>query len=265
MKRPVVVACLKWGTPYPAEYVNVLQRAVKDHLSFPHRFVCITDTPDGLGSDVEVLPLPDIPIERAKWNTGYWPKLAVFKAGMFADEAIVLYLDVDILIDQSLDELVMLIDRKKGLRIIREWNPDIWRVVPVEWRPDRGGNGSVIGFIAGEQTHLWGDFEADPLKIDREFLIDQQYIASQAQNSRYWPDGWCASFRRMCVPHWPLNLIRAEIRKAVNAKIYVFHGIPNPTDMIADGNYRWGTKWRYGNGPVVWVQDYWKRYANKAS
>ncbi len=261
MNRPISVVCLKWGTPYPPEYVNVLQRAVKSQLSYPHRFVCITDSSAGLSDDVQVMPLPEIPIERPKWQSGYWPKLAIFKKGLFADNEIILYLDVDILIDQPLDAFVDLLDREKGLRIIREWNPDIWQLLPVGFRPDRGGNGSVIGFIASEQTHLFSDFAADPHGVDNKFGIDQIYITRQAANRKYWPDGWCASFRRSCVPHWPLNLFWPTIRKATGARIFVFHGTPNPTDMVADGEYRWGTKWRYGFGPVKWVQDYWRSHS----
>ncbi len=261
MDRPISVVCLKWGTPYPPEYVNVLQRAVRDHLSYPHRFVCITDVADGLSPDVEVAELPEIPIARAKWATGYWPKLAVFKKGMFAENEIILYLDVDIVIVDSLDPLVDLIDKEKGLRIIREWNPDIWRMVPVQMRPDRGGNGSVIGFIAGEQTHLFDDFAAAPEETNSTYGLDQVYITREAKNRRYWPEGWNASFRRMCVPHWPLNLVFHEIHKPADGKIVVFHGIPNPTDLIQDGEYRLGTKWRYGYGPVPWVQEYWNRHS----
>jgi len=261
MNRSISVVCLKWGTPYPPEYVNVLQRAVKDHLSYPHRFVCVTDSADGLGTGVDVIPLPLIPIERAKWNSGYWPKLAIFKQGIFAEGEVVLYLDVDILIDESLDAFVELIDRDKGLRIIREWNPDIWQLLPVSLRPDRGGNGSIIGFIAGEQNHLFDDFTNAPEETDRKFGIDQIYITRQAAKCSYWPDRWCASFRRSCVPHWPLNLLLRSIRKMSGARVYVFHGIPNPTDMVQDGTYRWGTKWRYGFGPVKWVQEYWRKYS----
>jgi hypothetical protein len=167
-------------------------------------------------------------------------------------------------IDQPLDAFVDLIDREGGLRIIREWNPDIWRLVPLSMRPDRGGNGSVLGFVASEQTHLFDDFAADPYETDTDFHIDQLYITLQAANRKYWPEGWCASFRRSCVPHWPLNLIWSSIRKSPGAKMFIFHGTPNPTDMIADGNYRWGTKWRYGFGPVKWVQDYWRKYTREA-
>ncbi len=255
------MVCLKWGTPYSPEYVNVLARAVRDHLSYRHRFICITDTSEGLDAEVQVVPLPEIPIERSKWGTGYWPKLAVFKEGMFAENEIVLYLDVDILIEQSLDSYVELIDREKGLRIIREWNPDIWQLVPVWLRPDRGGNGSVIGFIAGEQTHLFSNFARAPHEINSKYGLDQVFITQTAHNRRYWPEGWNISFRRRCVPHWPLNFIFRGVRKPACGRIFVFHGIPNPTDLIRDGDYRWGTRWRYGYGPVSWVQDYWKRYS----
>ena len=265
MNRRITVVCLKWGMPYPAEYVNVLQRAVRDHLSYAHRFVCITDTPAGLSSDVEVLPLPEIPIEKQKWGTGFWPKLAVFKQGMFHEDELVLYLDVDIVITQSLDAFVDLIDQEKGLRIIREWNPDIWQLLPVWLRPDRGGNGSVIGFLAGEQTHLFEDFAAAPYQIDAKYGLDQVYITMQGGRRQYWPDGWNASFRRSCVPHWPLNKLFKAISRPKNSKIVVFHGIPNPTDLVKDGSYRWGTKWRFGFGPVSWVKQYWEKYSAEKS
>ena len=265
MDRRISVVCLKWGMPYPAEYVNVLQRAVRDHLSFAHRFVCITDTPDGLSADVEVMGLPEIPIDKSRWATGYWPKLAVFKDGMFDDDELILYLDVDIVITQSLDPYVELIDREKGLRIIREWNPDIWQLLPVSLRPDRGGNGSVIGFLAGEQKHLFDDFAKAPMVVNDTYGLDQVYITREANKRRYWPDGWNASFRRSCVPHWPLNLMFKGIPKPKAGKIVVFHGIPNPTDLTADGTYRWGTKWRFGFGPVDWVQSYWRKYSRGSS
>ena len=164
-----------------------------------------------------------------------------------------------------LDPYVELIDREKGLRIIREWNPDIWQLLPVSLRPDRGGNGSVIGFLAGEQKHLFDDFAKAPMVVNDTYGLDQVYITREANKRRYWPDGWNASFRRSCVPHWPLNLMFKGIPKPKAGKIVVFHGIPNPTDLTADGTYRWGTKWRFGFGPVDWVQSYWRKYSRGSS
>jgi hypothetical protein len=207
-----------------------------------------------------VIPLPEIPIARAKWATGYWPKLAIFQRGMFDPDDIVLYFDVDVLITDGLDPFVDLIAREGGLRIIREWNPDVWRLLPVSLRPDRGGNGSLVGFRASEQHSLFDDFCRAPLEMDRRYYWDQRYITERAIGSKYWPDGWCMSFRRQCVKHWPLNLVFPTPAKPSRGKLVVFHGRPNPTEMVEDGTYRWGTKWRYGFGPVPWVQQYWRKY-----
>ena len=259
MDRPISVVCLKWGTPYPPEYVNVLKRAVRDHLTYPHRFVCITDSADGLDSDINVIPLPAIPLDCSQWVPGMWPKLTMFKEGLFPEDEIVLYFDVDLLICDSLNPFVDLLISDGGLRIIREWNPQLWHFLPEKFRPDRGGNSSIVGFVAGEQIHIYSEFIKNPGANPR-IGNDQLFITAFADKRRSWPDGWCASFRRSCVPHWPLNVVWPTIKKSAGARIFIFHGNPNPTDMVADGNYRWGTKWRFGFGPVKWVQEYWRKY-----
>lgn len=38
-------------SPYEALHVNALYRACKEHLKIPHRFVCITDKPEGIECD----------------------------------------------------------------------------------------------------------------------------------------------------------------------------------------------------------------------
>ena len=54
------VICMKWGTLYDADYVNVLYRAVGDHLSEPFNFICFTDDTEGLADGIIGLPIPDI-------------------------------------------------------------------------------------------------------------------------------------------------------------------------------------------------------------
>lgn len=44
---------------YTARHVNCMQHAVKEYLSLPHEFVCITDMPQGLNKDIRVIPLWD--------------------------------------------------------------------------------------------------------------------------------------------------------------------------------------------------------------
>ena len=47
MKDKVNILCFKWGSLYPASYVNRLYRGVSRFLSFPFRFVCVTDCAEG--------------------------------------------------------------------------------------------------------------------------------------------------------------------------------------------------------------------------
>jgi hypothetical protein len=60
MVQDRVIMCMKWGTLYSAQYVNVLYNACQANLTDPCRFVCLTDDPSGLLSGIEAFPIPDI-------------------------------------------------------------------------------------------------------------------------------------------------------------------------------------------------------------
>jgi hypothetical protein len=81
---------LKSGGDYDVDYVERLQLGVAQHLSLPHRFVCL--------SDVDV-PCERVPILR-DWP-GWWSKLELFE--WFT--APTLYFDLDTVIVGSLDEI----------------------------------------------------------------------------------------------------------------------------------------------------------------
>jgi hypothetical protein len=52
------ILCMKWGTKYGPEYVNRLYAMVRRHLSGDFRFVCLTDSTEGIRSEVECFPIP---------------------------------------------------------------------------------------------------------------------------------------------------------------------------------------------------------------
>ena len=259
--RRITVCCIKWGEGYGVDYANVLARGVRDHLSIPHRFVCITDHAEGLDPAIQAIPLPDFPLDRGKWTKGMWPKLVMFQRSVFPDDDLVLYVDLDVMITGGLEPLVERVLKRGGLHIIREWNPTLYNVVPTPLRPDRGSNSSVVGFIPGEQRHIWDRFIPDP---DGNFVRhrnDQRFINAHATGKQYWPGSWCQSFRRSCVWHYPVNRIFPTPTLPRSARILVFHGRPNPTELLGPSGRRWGTKWKFGTEPVPWVQDYWARHS----
>src|SRR5271156_4762810 len=54
------VACMRWGTLFPPEYVNRLYRGVVRNVSRPTRFIAFTDDPSGLDAGIEPRTIPPI-------------------------------------------------------------------------------------------------------------------------------------------------------------------------------------------------------------
>lgn len=252
----IAIVCMKWGTAYGAEYVNVLYRAVTRNLSHPFRFYCFTDDGAGLEDGILARPIPDMGLPPERIRRGCWPKVGLFRPGLIAEDT-AMFIDLDVVVTRSLDPFI---DRQiavGGLHIIREWNPGIWNSVPLAWRPDRGGQSSVVCWRPSEQGQIYEDLMTNPAAAFSLAPNDQKHITRTAVARHYWPEGWTASFKRACVRYYPLNLFFREVRKPRRTRIIVFHGKPRPSDLIVQGNARWGTKKRFGYGPVQWVCDYW--------
>lgn len=261
----IAVGCVKWGTRFGPDYVNVLYRAVRDHLPLPHRFVCLTNQPEGIDPGVEVMPMPEFGVPEVEWTKrGCWPKVALFGEQVFADDEIVLYLDLDLLVVGDLSPFIDLIERDPGaFYTLREWNPALLRLLPVAMRPDRGSQGSVYVWRAGAQRHVFADFTSRVEAVRAAYWSDRFYLPKIATDPRYLPHDWCLSFKNHCLAPFPLNLIRPEARIPPGARIIVFHGKPRPIDVMGPPGRVWGSKRRSGDMPVPWVVEYWTGHGGR--
>ncbi len=254
------VVCCRWLDAFPASYVTLLRNAVRANLARPHRFICVTDNPAALRGEVETAAMPDMGIPLEYRRRGCWPKLAIFAPDLLPPDEPTLYLDLDMLIRGSLDAFFERIERQRGFHVLREWNPTIWSLVPLDWRPDRGVQGSIIGFIPREQRSIYDRFMADPRAVYTSYHLDQDFLTDVAVPRTYWPHAWTVSFKWHCVRYWPLSAMFPRVAEPTRAKIVVFHGRPRPIDVVPLGDYRWGTRRKFGFGPVPWVRDYWLRH-----
>lgn len=260
----VAVGTVKWGTRFGPDYVNVIHRAVREKLKLPHRFVCLTNQPEGIDPGVEVMPMPEFGVPEVEWTKrGCWPKVALFKEGVFEDDEVVLYLDLDVLVTGELDAFPKLLENDSAFYTLREWNPALLRALPVSMRPDRGSQGSVYVWRAGEQRHVFADFTSRVEEVRANYWSDRFYLPKVAKNPRYLPYDWCLSFKNHCLAPWPLNIVRPDARLPRGARIIVFHGKPRPMDVMGSEGVRWGSKRRSGDRPVTWVKDYWTSYGGK--
>ncbi len=246
----VNVLCLKWGTRYPADYVNRLYDGVKRFLHRPFRFVCVTDDPSGLSDGINAQPFPPAP---EGWNLK-WPhifvKLLVFKDGFANLSGPTLFLDIDQIITGDLD---CFFDYHPGeFCIIHnwiEWHKQIFRARP------KIGNSSCFRFEAGKSDYIYQTFlrEMKDCTNQKLYRTEQAFMTHAAGNVTWWPEAWVRSFKRSCTRIWPVNFLLPP-RFVPGTRILCFHGNPNPHQAIT------GFKGRHPNGttlPAPWVKDMW--------
>jgi hypothetical protein len=210
----LTVACVKWGTRYSEVWARRLQSMVARHLSIPHRFVCLTD---------ESVPGIDcVKLETAL--TGWWTKLELFKPGRFVGD--VLYLDLDVVVTQSIDEIVssaradqhklwMRDDFSYSLR-----NPR--RDLDIDTRRLLGGpgvcNSSVMAWHSDNMRAIWDEFDPAVMKV---LHGDQNYISRLLWPDRigFLPDALVGSYKYGQLRHEPM------------APVMVFHGSPKMDEL----------------------------------
>lgn len=203
--QQLTVACLKWGTRYSADYVNILHDMVRRHLSVPHRFVCLTDDPAGI--DCETMPIvPNLPT--------WWGKLTLFGHPV---PGRILFFDLDTVIVGNIDDFA------------RYCGP--FCVVKPVFR-DWGYMSSVMSIAPDFGRPVWESFARDPNaaieRCRREAdpswnLGDQRWLELTVPRADYWQDelpGQLVSYKAHCrngLPH--------------NARVVCFHGRPNPDEV----------------------------------
>ena len=236
----VNVICMKWGTKYGPEYVNRLYRGVTRHLNRPHRFVCFTDDAAGIDPGVEVMPMPDLGLPPSPERG--WFKLATFAPTLFDLKGQTLFLDLDLVIVADLDIFFELPGR---FYIMRDFK-----------RPgSKVGNTSVYRFEVSDLPQILSNFVADFDGVRRRHRNEQEYLTQAAEDLgvlAYWPPDLAVSYKKRCVPAFPLNYWKAPTCPA-DTRIIVFHGRPKPEEA-AQGT---GNKWYRFARAAPWIGNAW--------
>jgi hypothetical protein len=188
----LTVCCVKSKPLYDHHYVNKLQKAVRKHLSLPHRFVCLTDDSSGLKCRTKQLP---------RELKGWWAKLYLFNLHL---EGKVLYLDLDTLVTDSLD-------------FVGEYDGD-FAILRDFYRPE--GYGSGVMLWNETPSHVWDRWFDNPVI---HTLGDQGWIEDQIPNADRLQDlypGKFVSYKADCEKGLPEG-----------ASVLCFHGTPKPHDF----------------------------------
>ena len=183
-----VACCCVPGGIYEQWHVDRLAWQVKQYLHQPYEFTCITQS--------------DKP--------GYWSKIDLFQPGRFSGR--VLYLDLDVTVIGSLDDLANLpatFSVVENFKEIKEPNKAKF-------------NSSVMAWDAEQDSinELFTEF--NPSIMDR-LNGDQDWISEQLPNVTTFPKDWCVSYK-----------VRRFLKLRTmpkDARVVCYHGKPKPFDM----------------------------------
>ncbi len=250
-----VVLCMKWGTLYSADYVNVLHNACRANLKGDFRFVCLTDDSEGFVDGIDALPIPDIGLAPHQWQGGAWPKVALYCNPLHDLRGLALFLDLDTVVVGDLAPLFDL----PGELVALDSAP--WRY-PIG-SPPRTGSG-VLRYQLGAHGDL-----VDKLRRDRDAMIarygnDQNYLLGEGPPLTYFPQEWIVSFKYHLRQPLMIDRFRGPKAPPATARLVAFHGRPRPIDLIRPpppGN--WDVFPHYGRGRVDWMAKYWTQNGGK--
>ncbi len=255
MSADRVVLCMKWGTLYSADYVNVLYNAVCDHLEKPFRFVCLTDDATGFVDGIEHFPIPDMGLEERHWKHGGWPKISVFSKDLYGLKGRGLFIDLDTVICGPLDQMFSYPGQFVGIDTGPNWKNSNSN----NSRPLLGTG--VFAFNLGAHQCVLTKFNADRDRFVARDGIEQVYIENEIKDIEYWPFDWVPSFKYHLQHRYSLDLFISPREPGPQTRTLAFHGNPRPIDLIRSNV--WGVFPHLGRGPVKWFSKYWAKYGGQ--
>jgi len=232
---------MKWGDKFPPKYVNRLYGMVSRNMSLPFRFICFTEQADGIRPEVEIQPLPELDIPAGLPERG-WRKLTVFADDFGGLTGRTLFLDLDIVIVDSIDSFFTY--------------PGEFLIAHDKHRPSRiEGNSSVFRFEIGGHAGILEYFARNFEIIKNEVRHEQAYLSREMKKLgklAFWPDEWVPSFKYRCAPPWIKSWFKSPSVPA-GAKVILFHGLPNPPEAAKGISGKW---YRHIK-PSSWIKEYW--------
>lgn len=219
------VMCINWGTRYGAPYINRLYAMVARNITPPWKFVCFTDTRDGLHPDIICHDLPPLGTELPQNTRGKWQKSRLWAKTLPDLEGPVLFMDLDVVITGSIDPFF---EFGAPEDVILANNP----AKPFH----RSGQTSIYRMPVGGLAALQEKFIADPQAAADRYEWEQSFVTHNAPGGiKLWPRKWVRHFRIDCLWPFPLNYVLAP-RKPADARVVIFAGALNPTDALV-GQY----------------------------
>jgi hypothetical protein len=235
------VICIKWGTMYGPEYVNVMYGMCRRNITGDFTLICLTDNPEGIREEVKCLPLPLLNCEIPPDVPGKWPKIAMWGRELFGLSGHALFIDLDSVIVGNIDDFFTY-GEPDQVYVARNWVRFF----------GKHGQTSVFRFKIGGNPYMLEDLQANSAEISRKYQFEQNYVTAHLKGGiEFWPEGWIKHFGIHCMGIWPLRYLRPPVLPK-GVKIVTFPGRPKPPDSIA-GRWNKSSEARTPMEQLRWV------------
>lgn len=280
----IQIVFVKWGTRYPASWVNRHVRAVKKHASSEVCFCCITDESDSdsFDSDVRVVPFPEFQAPLDYLKQGCRLKMAMFKKGILQEEMPALFLDLDSSFLGDVARVERHIRRYRGIHMLKShwlpWWPIQKYVSPLNISPYYHANGSAIGFFPEDYYWLFDRFNIEvtgqPMEsLPKTLRVDDRFTSYHCRDTlRVFPSHLITKFsQEFMSPSLRLGRLRSILpwikRRRSKLVAISFPGLDlKPDEMV---KLPVGAIVRHKRVKCEWqagaLRDYWLNADDKAA
>ena len=244
---------MKWGSLYPAEYVNILYSACRKYITGDFLFVCLTNESASIRSEVEIHPVPEIGLDEWHYYNGAWPKIAVFLSNLYGLEGRALFIDLDTVLLGNIDALFEL----PGTLVAIDNDP---------WKEKTGQPqtmSSIFAFDLGSLGHLVEQIKADRDVLVKRHTIEQAFLHAAVQSISYWPQEWLVSFKYHLRRPLLVDRFLPPRIPSKQARLLIFHGKPRPVDLARPPKGNWDVFPHFGSGAVPWIKSYWDEHGGR--
>lgn len=199
------------GDKYHYSYVNKMYHMIRRNLHSQYNFYCITDKPNNLHKNINVIDIPDdIGLE------GWWIKPYMFKTGLFLNGTN-LYIDLDMIIIKNIEPLFdHMPGRFMGAR-------DYIYNLPKHKNKINLASG-LLRWENNTYNMIWERLMRDK-SLSYKFPGDQEYIYQYHKDHIvFFPDNYCISYKWQYLKH----------KSHIDTMIIDFHGHPKPHEVFDD-------------------------------
>jgi len=173
------ILTLKYGNKYTSNDVNSIYEKTR-----PHNFVCVTDNPEGLDPNIQVIPIT--------WEIeGHWEKVKLMRYNNLGS---VLYLDLDIRIQKNVDNFFKMLD-KTPMICYTYWKPnDLAFIKSKDWSYNYLSNYNSSVMMWQDATHIYNYWKENSDYYMVKYAGDDRFLFHEGFTFEHFPEGEVYSF-----------------------------------------------------------------------